>query len=66
VVEAEDIAVAVVEGGNQTFEVGHVVGELVEDNFRLGFREGAHLGRSGRRQYGGWWLRDAAKAVAII
>ena len=28
VVQAEDVAVAVFEGGNQALEVGHVVGEL--------------------------------------
>lgn len=43
-VEAEDIAVAIVKGGNQGLEIGHVVGELVEYDFRLGFCKRTHLG----------------------
>jgi hypothetical protein len=42
VVEAKDVAVAVVERCDQRLEVGAVVGELVKDDFRLGFGEGTH------------------------
>ena len=44
VVEAKDVAVAVVERRDQRLEVGAVVGELVKDDFRLGFGKGAHRG----------------------
>ena len=43
-VEAKDVAVAVVERRDQRLEVGAVVGELVKDDFRLGFGKGAHRG----------------------
>ena len=43
-VEAKDVAVAIVERRDQRLEVGAVVGELVKDDFRLGFGKGAHRG----------------------
>lgn len=63
VVEAEDVAVAIVERRDQRLEIGAVVGELVEDDFRLGFGKGTH--RAGVEGLVSWDWSVAGLAVLV-